>query len=307
MRVIFMGSPEFAVPSLRTLAAGYEVVAVVTQPDRGRGRGRKTMPPPVKEAALELGIEVLQPARVGSAESLAALELLKPGLIVVAAYGQILPQALLDLPRAGALNVHASLLPRWRGASPVQAAIYHQDEQTGVTIMQMDAGLDTGPILAQKSTPLQASETGGELSARLSKMGGELLLETLPAYLEGALIPEQQDDSLATYAPMLRKSDGKLDLKRSASQLAAQVRAYEPWPGSFLEWEGQRLRVVAAHSRSDAQPQPGSVDIVEGKPMLGTASGALVLDQVQPPSRNVMPGEAFLQGYRDFLDLQLLA
>jgi methionyl-tRNA formyltransferase len=301
MRIVFMGSPEFAVPSLRSVAQSFEVIAAVTQPDRSKGRGRKTAPPDVKLAAQELGIEVLQPEQIRTSKAIEQLNQLNADLFIIAAYGQILPQALLDAAPLGALNVHASLLPRWRGASPVQAAIYHQDRETGVTIMKMDAGLDTGPILAQRKTPIDPDETGGELTSRLSYLGSGLLLECLPPYAAGQLQPTPQEDDLATHAPMLTKAEGRLDLSRTAEELVAQIQAYEPWPGSYLEWENERLRVLRAHASSNFHAVVGKVETRKGKPAVGTSSGLLILDQVQPPSRKSMPAEAFVLGHAEFL------
>jgi methionyl-tRNA formyltransferase len=305
MRIVFMGSPEFAVPVLAALAEPYQVTAAFTQPDRAKGRGRQPSSPAVKIAAIELGIEVLQPLHIRSSETLQQLKELDPDLIVVAAYGQILPQELLEVPRKGAINVHASLLPRWRGASPVQAAIYHRDSETGVTIMKMDAGLDTGPILSQRRTHIKPDETGGELTMRLAYLGSEVLLESLPLYAAGQLQPIAQEDELATHAPMLKKTDGRIDLNRTAEQLAAQIRAYEPWPGSYLLWNDEPLRVRRAYAAANDRTAIGDVIAKDDKPALGTADGLLILDQVQPPSRKTMPGDAFLRGHTEFLSSDL--
>ena len=300
MRLVFLGSPGFAVPTLEALATAYSVVGVVTQPDRPAGRGRTLASPPVKQAALRLGLPVLQPPRLRAPEATGALAEMHPDLIVVAAYGQILRAEVLELPPHGCINVHASLLPRWRGASPVPAAIRAGDLETGVTIMRMDAGMDTGPVLAQQAMPLAPSDTGGSLSARLARLGASLLLETLPTYLAGTLDPVPQDEGQATYAPLLRKEDGRLDFSCPAVELERQVRAYDPWPGSFLEWDGRRLAVLRA-SLSDA---PGTdIGAVTRRglfPAIGTARGLLVLDLVQPAGRKPVAGDAFLRGTPDF-------
>ena len=210
-RVIFMGSPDFALPTLGALMQATNVVGVVTQPDRQAGRGRVLRPPPVKRLAQGRQIEVIQPKRLKEKAALETLERWQPDLIVVAAFGQILRKDVLELPPHGCINVHASLLPRWRGAAPIQAAILAGDAQSGITIMRMDAGLDTGPILSQKAVPLAPDETAGSLSAKLAQLGADLLLETLPPYLTGELQARPQDDALSTYAPMLKKADGELD------------------------------------------------------------------------------------------------
>ncbi len=295
MRVVFMGSPEFALPALAALTQHTDVVGVVTQPDRPSGRGRKLRSPPVKQAASEHGIPLIQPPRLSHPDAFQQLHAWAPDVIVVAAYGQILKPEVLSLPPLGCLNVHASLLPRWRGASPVQAAILHGDRITGVTIMKMDEGLDTGPILAQQETPIAPNETGGQLSERLARMGAELLTQTLPAYAAGDLSPQPQDHAAATYAPLLRKRDGWLDPSKPADLLARQVRAFEPWPGSYFGLLGRRIRVLRASARPGAG-SPGSLTIVDDAPALVTAQGLLVLELVQPAGRKPMPGDAFLRG-----------
>jgi methionyl-tRNA formyltransferase len=308
MRAVFMGSPEFALPSLEALAAHYLVVGVVTQPDRPAGRGRKLHPSAVKARAVALGLPVLEPERVRAEAAVEQLNSLDPELIVVAAYGQILPASLLAIPAQGCLNVHASLLPRWRGAAPIQAAILHGDETSGVTIMRMDVGLDTGPILTQGAAPIQSQETGGELSRRLATLGAKLLLDTLPPYLDGKLQLRPQDESLATLAPMLKKADGRLDVRREAEWLARQVRAYEPWPGSFLDLQQGRLLVRRAHSvpsEGGGQP-PGTLATIAGFPAVYTGMGLLVLDLVQPPGKRPMSGEAYLRGAAQFLNADLV-
>lgn len=296
MRVLFMGSPEFAVPSLSQLIEQHQVIGAVTQPDRRAGRGRATRQPAVKLLAQQHGIPVLQPVRVREPAALEQIRALNPELIVVAAYGQILPPALLELPPHGCLNVHASLLPRWRGASPIQAALLAGDPQTGVTIMLMDAGLDTGPILAQRSLPIPSDATAGSLSQALAELGAQLLIESIPGYLAGELRPIPQDDALATAAPLLKKADGELEFEHPAEQLARQVRAYEPWPGSFTFWEQQRLAVRRAHAAANGQTEPGRVRSVHERPAVGTADGLLVLDRVQLAGRRETSGADFLRG-----------
>ncbi len=295
-RVVFMGSPEFAVPVLEALVRHYPVVGVVTQPDRPAGRGNRLTPPPVKVRARELGLPVFQPERLSRPEALEQLQAWAPDLIVVAAYGQILKPAVLNLPRYGCLNVHASLLPRWRGAAPVAYAIWNGDTTTGVTIMLMDEGLDTGPILAQREEPIRPDDTAASLSRRLAHLGAQLLIEVLPDYLSGRLKPRPQDDAQATYAPRLRREDGLLDFTQPAERLARQVRAFHPWPGTFTFWKGRRLKVLQALAEPFPSPGPGHPLVVGGFPAVGTGEGVLVFTQVQPEGRQAMDGAAFLRG-----------
>lgn len=298
VRVVFMGSPEFALPSLRALLDGYDVAGVVTQPDRPAGRGRKLKPPAIKALAEEMGLPIIQPRRLSEPEALEQLSAWQPEVILVAAFGQILKPEVLELPPHGSLNVHASLLPRWRGAAPIQAAILHGDQQTGATIMKLDEGMDTGPILSQRAIPIRPDDTAGSLSPRLAQAGAELLVETLPGYLSGEIVPQPQDEDLASYAPMLKKGQGRLDFAQPAEQLARQVRAYSPWPGSFMEWEGQTLKVHQAHALKGESKGAGERLAYEGLPAVGTAEGLLVLDEVQPAGKKAMPGEVFLRGAR---------
>ena len=295
----------FSVPTLEALASAYEVVGVITQPDRPAGRGRVLTPPPVKAAALALGLAVLQPPRLRAPEATAELSRWAPDLIIVAAYGQILRPDVLALPAHGCLNVHASLLPRWRGASPVPAAIRAGDPVTGITIMQMDAGMDTGGILAQASLGIGLQDTAATLTARLAPLGAALLLDTLPGYLRGELKPAAQDESQATLAPLLKKEDGRLDFTRSAEALERQVRAFDPWPGTFLEWEGRRLSILRADVIDATGLPVGAVTRQGGFPVIGTAQGQLILRQVQPAGRQPVPGDAFLRGTPAFATARL--
>jgi len=299
-RIVFMGSPDFALPSLRALDEHFCVVGVVTQPDRPAGRGREMRPPDVKVLAEELALPVIQPKTLKSQEALAQLEVWAPDVIVVAAFGQILREAVLNLPPFGCVNVHASLLPRWRGASPVQAAVLN-DDMTGVTIMMMEKGLDTGPILSQRVVEILADQTAGELFDELAEMGAELLVETLPGYLSGEIVPQPQDDSLATYAPKIEKADGELDLAEPADFLARMVRAYSPWPGTFQFFEEAYLKVHRASAVLFRNAVPGKRYIYEDKPAWGTGEGLLVLDEVQLAGKSKVSGEAFLRGAKNWL------
>jgi methionyl-tRNA formyltransferase len=298
IKVVFMGSPEFAIPSLRRLAGAYDVVGVVTQPDRPSGRGRQLTPPPVKQLALSLGLEVIQPQKLRQPEAMQALQSWAPDLIVVTAFGQILRQAVLDLPRYGCINVHASLLPRWRGAAPIQAAILAGDAVSGATIMRMDAGVDTGPILAQREVAFLPEDTAGTASPRLAEAGADLLAETLPFYLAGSLKPVPQDETLATYAPMLKKEDGLLDFHQTAQSLANRVRAFNPWPGAYTTWQDQPLKIYRAHPVADGHAAPGKRAVIDHLPAIGADGGWLALDELQVPGKRAVSGRDFLSGAR---------
>lgn len=295
-----MGSPDFALPTLRALDKAFDVVGVVTQPDRPSGRGQKTTPPDVKVLADQLVLPVIQPVRLKEKEAMDQLRTWSPDVIVVAAFGQILREAVLNLPPFGCLNVHASLLPRWRGASPIQAALLH-DDVTGVTIMKMDKGLDTGDILAQQSYPITDDMTAGVLFDQLAQVGADLLIETLPAYLNGEIVPTPQDDEHSTYAPMMKKTDGELDFSQPAAILARKVRAYHPWPGAYQVFNGVRLKIYQAHALLDHIAVPGQRYIIEGRPAWGTAEGMLVLDEVQAAGRSRVSGENFINGAKDWI------
>ncbi len=301
INIVFMGSPDFALPSLRALTQHYHIAGVVTQPDRASGRGRELKPPPVKTLALELGLPIIQPQKLREPEAMAQLQAWKPDLIVVAAFGQILKKDVLDLPRFGCVNVHASLLPRWRGAAPINAAILAGDEETGVTIMQMDVGLDTGPMLAKRSIRLNPDDTAGSVFQALSTLGADLLLETLPDYMDGKIIPQPQPEEGATYAPMLKKEDGRLDFFKPASELERRVRAMNPWPGAFMELDGAILKVHRAHVDA-GNASAGQRLVVQNQPAVGAGGGILILDEVQPAGKKPMSGTSFLAGARNWLD-----
>ena len=292
-----MGSPDFSLPTLRALADVYEVVGVVTQPDRASGRGRELKPPPVKLLAQELKIPVIQPEKLRQPEAMEQLRLWNPDLIVVAAFGQILKKDVLYLPRFGSLNVHASLLPRWRGAAPINAAILHGDEETGITIMKMDVGLDTGPILTQRSIPLTRADTAGSVFGKLSHLGADLLIETLPDYLSGKLEPVPQPEEGMTYAPMLKKEEGQLDFTHPAEELERRVRAFNPWPGAFMDVAGTLLKIHRVHVEAE-NAQVGKRLVYHDQPAVGAANGLLILDEVQPAGKKSMSGKSFLAGAR---------
>ncbi|HAV87447.1 MAG TPA: methionyl-tRNA formyltransferase [Pseudomonas sp.] len=284
MRIVFAGTPEFAAQHLEALLqAGYPVVAVYTQPDRPAGRGQKLMPSPVKQLALQHGLPVMQPATLRDAEAQHALAALQPDLMVVVAYGLILPQAVLDTPRLGCINSHASLLPRWRGAAPIQRAIEAGDSESGVTVMQMEAGLDTGPMLLKVSTPIGPSDTGGSLHDRLAALGAQAVVEAVARLQAGALPGERQDDTLATYAHKLSKDEARLDWQRPAAELERLVRAFNPWPICHSSLAGDVLKVHAARL-VPGQGEPGRI-LAAGKDGLTVAcgTGALQLTRLQLP------------------------
>ncbi|MBI5841398.1 MAG: methionyl-tRNA formyltransferase [Chloroflexi bacterium] len=301
-RIVFMGSPDFSLPGLRALAGAYEVVGVVTQPDRPSGRGRGLKAPPVKTLALELNIPVIQPEKLREPTAMDQLRAWSPDAIVVAAFGQILKKDVLDLPRFGCINVHASLLPRWRGAAPINAAILHGDEETGVTIMKMDVGLDTGPMLSQKSIRLTRDDTAGSVFESLSTLGADLLIETLPDYFSGKLQPVPQPEEGVTYAPMMKKEEGRLDFTRPAEELERRVRAFNPWPGTFMDFDGGILKVHRAHEEAGNE-SAGRRLVWRNQPAVGAGSGVLILDEVQPAGKKSMDGKSFLSGARGWVEI----
>jgi len=274
LRIVFAGTPDFAVPSLRAAAARGEVVAVYTQPDRPAGRGRQPTPSPVKREALAMGLPVYQPENFRSQEAREALRALQPDLMVVVAYGLILPQAVLDIPRYGCWNVHASLLPRWRGAAPIQRAIEAGDEETGVCLMQMEKGLDTGPVLLSLRTPISGDDTGGSLHDRLAALGAEVLGDGLKLLRAGMRpVPQPQPEEGVTYAHKLEKGEARLDWNQPAPVLARRVRAFSPWPVAEAELAGERLRIHAAHALDEAAgAAPGSI-VAAGRDGIDVACG----------------------------------
>jgi methionyl-tRNA formyltransferase len=302
VRVVFLASGAFAVPSLEALvAAGHEVAALVTQPDRVSGRGLALVPPKVKPVAERHGIRVLQFERVRKPEAQEALRQLAPELQVVVAFGQILPRAVIDIAPRGTVNVHASLLPRLRGAAPVQWAIANGDSETGVTTMQIDEGLDTGPLLLSRPLAIGPEETAAELEPRLARLGGELLVETLAGLESGTLTAVPQDPARATLAPILRKEDGRVDWTLPAHALACRARGFYPWPGAYTQHDGRLLKLIRVRERPEpAGAAPG--EVVEASAAgVAVACGQdsrLLLEEVQPESRKAMPAGAWAQGAR---------
>jgi methionyl-tRNA formyltransferase len=300
-RIVFMGTPEFAVPTLLALDEHHQVVGVVSQPDRRAGRGQKMTASPVKEAALERELPVFQPDTLRTPEALVYLADWRPDLIVVAAFGQILRLPVLRLPPHGCLNVHASLLPRYRGAAPISAAILAGDPVTGATIMCMDEGMDTGPILAQAKCPIGPDDTTASLTAKLADLGSHLLIETLPAWLAGEIAARPQDEAQATYCRPLSKEDGRLDWTRSAAHLDRQVRACHPWPGAYTTWEGKRLKILRARPAAgwQGEAEPGTVVALEaGELAVAASQGALELREVQLAGKKPVAAGPFARGQR---------
>ena len=312
-----MGTPHFAVPALEALIAnaapgqllpeGYEIVTVVTRPDKPVGRGREIVYSPVKQTALEHNIPVWQSGSLKKAENSATLAAYHADLYIVAAFGQILPQSVLDQPKYGTLNIHASLLPKYRGADPIAEAILQGEAESGVTIMLLDAGIDTGPMLLGRSLVLAEDETTGSLTLKLAELGAQALLEVLPQWVAGGIVPKPQDELHATHTRMLRKEDGLLSWNKPAAVLARQVRAYIPWPGSYTHWRGKLLKILEAHFLAvevdtlEQSVQPGLVSTREevGHQVLAvvTGSGFLIVTRVQLEGKKAMSAEEFLRGY----------
>jgi len=298
MRVVFLGTPAFAVPTLEALlSAGHEVLSVLTQPDRPSGRGRQLAVSAVKAAALRLNLPVYQPERVRRPEAVAALADLHPDVMVVVGYGQIIPQSVIDIPPHGIINVHGSLLPRYRGAGPIQWAIANGETVTGVTTMRIDAGLDTGDMLLKAETPIGPDETATELGARLAPMGAALLIETLRRI--ASIAPEKQDSAQATYAPLLKKEDGLIDWRQSAATIHNRARGFQPWPGAYTRFRGRKLHLWKTRlSNAPLLPaaQPGTLLLQPLRAVCG--EGALELIELQLEGRNRITADSFVNGQR---------
>jgi methionyl-tRNA formyltransferase len=307
LRVVFMGTPEFSIPALEQLVlSGYRVIAVYTQPDRPVGRGRVPSSSPVKRMALEHGLEVLQPVTLREAAEVEHLAELKPDVIVVAAFGQILPQSVLNIPPFGCLNIHPSLLPRYRGATPIPAAILSGDEDTGVTIMLLDAGMDTGPIISQFVVGIEPQDTTESLTSRLARAGARLLSETLPLWLDGSLKTLPQDEGVASYSMPVTKEDGAIDWHMGAEEIWRRVRAFYPWPGCNTHWRGKMLKIVEAIPiDKEKDLEPGRVaSLGPGQPpVVGveTGDGILGLLKVQLEGKRALSAGEFIRGQRDFI------
>jgi len=309
MRVIFLGTPQFATIPLEALAhdTRYQVVGVVTQPDRSAGRGRAPESPPVKRAALHLGIPVFQPESLRDPAAVEQLALLRPDAGVVAAYGEILRKDVLAIPPHGYLNIHPSLLPRYRGPTPVPGAILAGDTETGVTVMLLDAKMDSGPILAQQRTPLPPDARSGPLTEQLFRLGSALLLEALAGYVAGTLAPSPQDDSQATYTKLLKKEDGAIDWGAAAIQIERMTRAYDPWPGAHTSWRGQPFKIIAAraHPEWTGSAAPGTLLLERGAAWVATGAGALELLTVQPSGKRPLAAADWLRGLKQIAGARL--
>lgn len=311
-RIVFMGTPEFAVPALRLLyeqsaQSGWRVVGVVTQPDRPAGRGKQLAASPVKQFAAAHDLPILQPTTLRKdPDAAAALAALQPDLIVVAAYGLILPRNILELPTFGCVNVHASLLPAYRGAAPIAAALLDGLAETGVSIMLMDVGMDTGPVLSQARTAIGADDTTATLTARLAEQGAALLIATLPAWLQGEVAPVSQDElpGAASVCRQIAKDAGRIDWRRSAAYIERMTRAYTPWPAAFTTWHGEPFKILRAAVLPGAAA-PGKVVGTPSGPAVGTGDGLLLLVDVQPAGKRAMDARSFLNGAQDFIGAHL--
>lgn len=302
-RIAFMGTPEFALPSLKALLdSGENVVCVVTQPDRPRGRGRKVMAPPVKELALTASLPVLQPERIRGEEFHGILRDFKPDIIVLVAFGKILPASIITLPPLGTINVHGSLLPRYRGAAPIQWALVNGEEETGVTVMQMDEGIDTGDILLQESIVIMPQDTAGTLSAKLAELGGKTLVRALDLLRSDSIQPLQQDDARASYAPILQKEDGVVDWSQPAKRISGLIRGLDPWPATVTTLAGRRLRLFSPQVEENSSccstfPEPGTICRADRNGLLvTTGNGCLLIREVQPEGARRMEVAAFISG-----------
>ena len=302
MRIVFLGSGSFAIPCFEALLdAGHDVPALVTQPDREKGRGQALSPPPTKPVAERRGLAVLQPRRVRDPEAQEALRRLAPELQVVVAFGQILPRGVIDIAPRGTVNVHASLLPKLRGAAPIQWAIANGETETGVTTMLIDEGLDTGPTLLSRATPIGPEETAAELEPRLARLGAELLLETVRGLQAGTIVPVPQDHGRATLAPLLKKEDGRVDWSSPAARVASRARGFHPWPGAFTLHEGRLVKVLRVREAPAAgAAEPGTITAVasDGVAVACGEGTAVRLVEVQPESRRAMPAAAWAAGAR---------
>lgn len=299
MRVVFMGTPDFSVPTLeKIIEAGHEVIGVVTQPDKAKGRGKKVLFPPVKETALAHNLPVYQPRRARDPEFIEEMKTLNPDVMVVVAFGQILPKAILDIPKYGCINVHASLLPKYRGAAPIQWAVIRGEKVSGVTTMQMDVGLDTGDMLLKKEVLLDEEETGGSLHDKLSTLGGNLLIETLEKIEAGDIHPEKQDDSQAgEYARMLDKNLGRIDFSMPAAEIERLIRGLNPWPSAFTSYNGKTMKLWKAKTDNCGQGVPGQVIHVDKNSFtVQTGQGTLQILELQMEGKKRMDAGAFLRG-----------
>jgi len=314
MRIVFIGTGEIGVPTLEALLKSeHDVIGVVTQPDKPAGREQRIEPPPIKKALANgapnaspartgraLALPVLQPARIKDRQAIEEIHALKPDVIVVLAYGQILPRDVLEIPKIACLNLHASLLPRWRGAAPIQAAIAGGDPETGITVMHMDEGLDTGDILLQRRIDIRSNDTGGSLHQRLAQIAPDALLHSLRLFVEGSAPRVPQDNSLATYAPKLKREDGRIDWSEPAHTIERKIRAFNPWPGAFMKIDGQNLKIFSA-SVVDLSGEPGEILRSEDELVIAARKGALSLSELQLEGKRRMSALEFLRGHAAML------
>lgn len=311
MRIVFMGSSEFSVPSLhRLMESEHTLVAVYTPPDRPAGRGQRLVPPIIKEAAARQGVPVFQPERLGDQVEIERLTALSPDIIIVVAYGKLLPRPILNLPPFGCLNIHPSLLPRYRGPSPIAAAILSGDRETGVTLMRLDEGMDTGPLLTQKKVDVNPADTTESLGVRLAHAGAELLMESLPDWFARRLQPVPQAESKATYTALITKKDGEIDWRLSAEEIDRRIRAFHPWPGGYTYWEGRILKIIEAVPLSErVEGTPGTVIALPSRPQtpIGViaGSGVLGLRRIQLEGKREILSDEFSRGHRGFVGASL--
>jgi methionyl-tRNA formyltransferase len=297
MRIVFIGAGEIGVPTLQALLdSDHQVVGVVTQPDKPVGREQQIEPPPIKKTIAGIAVPILQPARVRDAEAVEEIRSLRPDVIIVMAYGQIVPRDVLEIPKVACLNLHASLLPRWRGAAPIQAAIAAGDRETGITVMYMDEGLDTGDILLQRTTEISPTDTGGSLHDRLAQIAPEALLESLRLLTAGSALRLPQDNALATHAPKLKREHGQIDWSEPAEVIERKIRAFNPWPETFMKLDGRNLKIFSA-SVVDLSGKAGKILRSEKELIIAAGKGALSLGEVQLEGKRRMSAAEFLRGY----------
>jgi len=302
LHILFMGSSDYSSIILKNLISKFPVQLIATQPDKPIGRGNKIEPALIKILANNLSIPVIQPEKINEELFRNSIKSHPIDLIIVAAYGKILPKWLLEYPKYGCLNVHASLLPRWRGASPIQAAIMNGDQQTGVTIIKMNEGIDTGPILSARTVNIDPDDTGKSLSIKIAQTGSELIIDTLPDYIAGKLLPQPQSDSGATYAGLIRKEDGLLDFNQSAETLEKKIRAFNPWPICFLYWNSTPIRIFNVEISIEKKLGEFQRGIYNNYPSIGTSTNDLILLEIQPTGKKKIDGKAFLNGARNWMN-----